>query len=226
MRILVAEDDARLRSVVERALRESGYAVDACADGESALFALETDGADLLILDVRMPGGPDGIEVCRRVRAAGSSIPILLLTALDAPRHRVDGLDAGADDYLVKPFHLPELLARVRALLRRAPVTLPPVLVAGALELDPTSHTVRRAGRDISLTAREFSVLELLMRNPGRVLTATEFIDHAWDANYDGYSNVVASTIRHLRSRLRQPGAPDPISTVRGVGYVLQEVPS
>jgi DNA-binding response OmpR family regulator len=223
MRILVAEDDARLRSVLERALHESGYAVDACADGESALFALETDGADLLILDIMLPGELDGIEVCRRVRAAGRHVPILLLTALDAPRHRVGGLDAGADDYLVKPFHLPELLARVRALLRRAPVAVPPILVVGALELDPTRRVVRRAGREILLTAREFAVLELLMRSPGRVLTPSEFIDHAWDANYDGYSNVVASTIRHLRGKLHEPGKADPIANVRGAGYVLTE---
>ncbi|GAB6856170.1 response regulator transcription factor [Microbacterium xylanilyticum] len=223
MRVLVAEDDARLRSVLERALRESGYAVDAHADGESALFAFETDGADLLILDIMLPGELDGIEICRRIRAAGGQVPILLLTALDAPRHRVRGLDVGADDYLVKPFHLPELLARTRALLRRSPVVVPPVLVVGALELDPTRRAVRRAGRDISLTAREFAVLELLMRSPGRVLTPSEFIDHAWDANYEGYSNVVASTIRHLRGKLRQPGAADPIVNVRGTGYVLTE---
>lgn len=222
MRILVAEDEPRLRSLLERVLRESGYAVDAYADGDSALFAAETDSVDLLILDIMLPGSIDGIEVCRRVRENDTNVPILMLTALDAPRHRVGGLDSGADDYLTKPFHLPELLARVRALLRRAPVAVAPVLTVGALSLDPAARTVHRAGRTIDLSAREFAVLELLMRNPDRVVSSSEFIDHAWDAHYDGYSNVVASTIRHVRGKLARPGQPDPIDTLRGSGYVLR----
>jgi len=220
MRILIAEDDPRLRSLLERALRESGYTVDAYADGAEALFAAETESYDLLALDVMMPG-VDGVEICRRLRAAGSGVPILVLTALDGLGHRVDGLDAGADDYLTKPFHLPELLARVRALLRRPAVAVAPVLRIGTLTLDPASRQVRREDRPVELTAREFSVLELLMRSPGRVVSTSEFIDHAWDVNYDGTSNVVASTIRHLRGKLRLPGREDPISTHRGAGYVL-----
>lgn len=146
MRVLVAEDEARLRSLVERALRESGYAVDSFADGASALFAAETDSFDLMILDIMMPGAVDSVEVCRRVRAADSDVPILLLTALDAPQHRVHGLDSGADDYLVKPFHLSELLARVRALLRRAPLAIAPVPEHGELRLVPAAHTVTQKG--------------------------------------------------------------------------------
>jgi len=221
MRILLAEDEARLCSLVERALRESGYAVDAYADGESVLFAAETGTVDLLILDIMMPGTVDGIEVCRRVRARDTGVPILLLTALDGPQHRVSGLDSGADDYLVKPFHLGELLARVRALLRRSPLAVAPVLQVGGLRLDPAAHLVTRDGHPVEVTAREFAVLELLMRQPGRVVAAREFIDHAWDAQYEGYSNVVASTIRHLRSKLALPARPDPIATRRGHGYVL-----
>lgn len=221
MRILVAEDEARLRSLIERALRESGYAVDAFPDGESALFAAETDSFDLLILDIMMPGDLDGIEVCKRVRATTSGVPILILTALDGPQHRVRGLDSGADDYLVKPFHLGELLARVRALLRRAPLAAAPVLQVGGLRMDPAAHTVTRDGRALEVTAREFAVLELFLRHPGRVLTASEFIEHAWDAQYDGYSNVVASAIRHLRGKLTSTGGVDPIVTVRGRGYLL-----
>lgn len=222
MRILIAEDDTRLRSLLERALRESGYAVDAYADGDAALFAAETDGADLLILDIMLPGSVNGVEICRRVRERDTGIPILLLTALDGPNHRVAGLDSGADDYLVKPFHLPELLARVRALLRRSPIAIAPVLEVGSLRLDPAAHTVSRAGHPVDLTAREFAVLELLLRNPGRVVSNSEFIDHAWDAQYEGYSNVVASTIRHLRGKLQLPGRDDPIETRRGSGYVLR----
>ncbi|GAA1778779.1 response regulator transcription factor [Leucobacter iarius] len=225
MRILIAEDDARLRSVLERALRESGYVVDAHGDGPSALFAAETDGADLLILDIMLPGGIDGLEVCRRVRANDPGVPILLLTALDGTAHRVDGLDSGADDYLVKPFRLPELLARVRALLRRSALAVHPVLEVGELRLDPAARAVHCDGRPVDLTAREFAVLELLMRNPGRVLSASDFIDHAWDTNYEGYSNVVASTIRHLRGKLGEAGAADRIETRRGSGYVLEAAP-
>ena len=223
MRILIAEDDPRLRSLLERALRENGYAVDAYADGASAWFAAGTESYDLLILDVMLPGGIDGIELCRRLRSTDAVIPILILTALDAPDYRVDGLDSGADDYLTKPFHLPELLARVGALLRRSPLAVAPVLRVGALTLDSSTREVRRAELPIDLTAREFSVLELLMRSPGRVVSTSEFIDHAWDVNYDGTSNVVASTIRHLRSKLQLPGRDDPISTHRGAGYVLLE---
>lgn len=222
MRILLAEDDPRLRSLLERALREHCYAVDAYADSDSALFAAETEPADLLILDIMLPGSLTGVEVCQRVREGNTDVPILLLTALDGPQHRVHGLDSGADDYLTKPFHLPELLARVRALLRRAPSGVAPVLQIGGLRLDPSSRSVTRDGQIVDLTAREFAALELLMRRAGAAVSASDFIDHAWDANYEGYSNVVASTIRHLRGKLALEGREDPIATLRGSGYSIR----
>lgn len=223
MRILIAEDDDRLRSLLERALRESGYVVDAYANGEDVLFAAETSAVDLVILDIMLAGTMSGVDVCRRIREQERQVPILLLTALDSPKHRVAGLDSGADDYLTKPFHLSELLARVRALLRRSPLTVSPVLRVADIEMDIAAHTVSRFGCSVDLTAREFAVLELLMRNPQRVVSATELIDHAWDSNYEGYSNVVASTVRHLRAKLSSAGESDPIDTVRGRGYRIAE---
>lgn len=222
MRILLAEDDQRLRALLERVLREHGYSVDAHGDSDSALFAAETEAMDLLVLDISLPGSMNGIEVCRRVRSQNTGVPILLLTALDGPQHRVRGLDSGADDYLVKPFHLPELLARVRALLRRSPIAVAPVLTVGTIDLDPASRCARRGGIDLDLTAREFAVLEILMRRPDKVVSASEFIDHAWDTNYDGYSNVVASTIRRLRGKLIAAGDTNPVMTHRGSGYLIK----
>lgn len=217
VRILVAEDNERLRQVLVQTLAESGYAVDEAATGDDALELLQLESYDAAVLDVLMPGR-DGVDVCRTVRAEGSQVPILLLTALDTPRHKVAGLDAGADDYLVKPFHLAELRARVRALLRRSPRADPPQLVVGALVLDPATRVVSADGHAVELTAKEFSVLEYLMRHPGRFVSASELIDHAWDRNYEGGSNVVASTVRHLRAKLRVSGA-DPVTTRRGAGY-------
>lgn len=222
MRILVVEDDPGIRSVIERALREAGHAVDGFTRSDEALVAAELEPFDLLILDVMLPGTIDGIELCRRVRMTKRDVPILILTALDSPRRRVEGLDAGADDYLIKPFHLVELLARVRALLRRAPHADPPELMSGTLRLDPATMRVTNEDRAIDLTSREFAVLEYLMRSPDRVITRSELLDHLWDANYDGYSNVVASCIRRLRHKLTEHGGPDPISTRRGTGYLLE----
>ncbi|WP_438353823.1 response regulator transcription factor [Microbacterium sp. CJ88] len=223
MRILVVEDDARMADVVRRALGESGYAVDVRADTRSALESFEIETYDLLILDLLLPGTPGGgMALCARVRAAGSEVPILMLTALDAPGSRVEGLDAGADDYLTKPFHLQELLARVRALLRRAPHADRPLLQVADLTLDAATRTARRGGRVIVLTAREFAVLQYLMRAPGTVVSASELIDHAWDGNYEGYSNVVQTYIRYLRRKLNVGGAPDLIRTHRGMGYSVQ----
>lgn len=222
MRILVVEDDSRIRSVIERALREAGHAVDGFGRSDEAIVAAELEPYDLLVLDVMLPGGMNGIEMCRRIRDSKPDVPILILTALDSPGRRVEGLDAGADDYLVKPFHLVELLARVRALLRRAPRADSPVLSAGAIRLDPASRRVQNGDREISLTGKEFAVLEYLLRSPGRVVTRSELIDHLWDANYDGYSNVVASSVRHLRRKLTAHGEADPIRTHRGAGYLLE----
>jgi len=222
MRVLAVEDDRRLAEVVRRTLSEAGYAVDVAHSAPAAVEAFQIESYDLVILDLMLPGMPGGgMEVCRTIRSATSDVPILMLTALDTPRHKVEGLDAGADDYLVKPFHLVELLARVRALLRRAPTALPPVLRAGGVVLDPATRRARRDGRCIELTAKEYAVLEYLMRNAGRVVSSSELIDHAWDAHYDGVSNVVQTYIRYLRVKLDAPGLPEVIETRRGYGYVI-----
>ena len=222
MRILAVEDDRRLAEVVRRTLGEAGYAVDVAHSASAAVDAFQIEAYDLVILDLMLPGLPGGgMEVCRIIRSATSDVPILMLTALDTPRHKVAGLDAGADDYLVKPFHLVELLARVRALLRRAPTALPPLIHAGDVVLDPATRRAERAGRSIELTAKEYAVLEYLMRNAGRVISSSELIDHAWDAHYDGFSNVVQTYIRYLRVKLDAPGLPEVIETRRGYGYVI-----
>ncbi len=222
MRLLVVEDDARLAEVERRTLTEAGYAVDVYADTADALRAFELEAYDLVVLDLMLPGSPGGgMDVCARIRAAGSDIPILMLTALDAPRSRIAGLDAGADDYLVKPFHLQELLARVRALLRRAPRADRPMLTVGDVKLDSARKQVTRGPRTVSLTGKEFAVLHYLMRNSGAIVSASELIDHVWDGNYEGYSNVVQTYIRYLRQKLNAPGDADAITTHRGLGYSM-----
>jgi len=223
VRILIVEDDARIADVVRRALAEAGYAVDVAGTGPSALEAFAVEAYDLVVLDLMLPGiDGGGIEVCRVMRAQSSSVPILMLTALDGPQRKAAGLDAGADDYLVKPFHHVELLARVRALMRRAPRADPPVLAASGVVLDPARRTAERAGRSIPLTAKEYAVLEYLMRNAGHMVSTSELIDHAWDSNYDGMSNVVQTYIRYLRIKLATPGQPDVIQTRRGHGYLIE----
>jgi DNA-binding response OmpR family regulator len=222
MRILAVEDDQRIAEVVRRALSEAGYAVDVAHCAQSAIDGFQSEAYDLVILDLMLPGLPGGgMEVCRVIRSASSDVPILMLTALDTLQRKVEGLDAGADDYLVKPFHLVELLARVRALLRRAPNALPPLIQAAGVVLDPAVRRAQRAGRSIELTAKEYAVLEYLMRNAGRVVSSSELIDHAWDVNYDGMSNVVQTYIRYLRAKLDAPGLPEVIETRRGYGYVI-----
>jgi two-component system, OmpR family, response regulator len=222
VRILAVEDDRRLAEVVRRTLGEAGYAVDVEHSAPSAVDAFGTESYDLVVLDLMLPGLPGGgMEVCRFIRSTTTDVPILMLTALDTTRHKVAGLDAGADDYLVKPFHLVELLARVRALLRRAPNAVPPLLQVGDVVLDPATRRAERAGRSIELTAKEYAVLEYLMRNAGRVISSSELIDHAWDAHYDGFSNVVQTYIRYLRVKLDGPGLPEVIETRRGYGYVI-----
>ncbi|ADU49173.1 response regulator transcription factor [Intrasporangium calvum] len=222
MRILVVEDDARLADVVRRALGEAGYAADVAHDGPAALEAFEVETYDLVVLDLMLPGiAGGGMEVCRVMRRHSSDVPILMLTALDSLRRKVEGLDAGADDYLVKPFHLSELLARVRALMRRAPRADAPVLEAAGVLLDPATRTAHRAGRSIPLTAKEYAVLEYLMRNAGHVVSSSQLIDHAWDTNYQGVSNVVQTYIRYLRVKLAEPGLPEVIETRRGYGYLI-----
>jgi DNA-binding response OmpR family regulator len=222
MRVLVIEDDRLIASSIAQMLREAGYAVDVAHDALGGLRLFEIEPIDLVTIDVRLPGLPDGgIEVCRRIRAASSDLPILMLTAIDSPASTVLALDAGADDYLTKPFHIAELLARVRALLRRAPRAGAADLAVGSLRLDPATRSVERLGHRVELTAKEFAVLDYLMRNAGEIVSASDLIDHAWDSNYDGYSNVVQTYIRYLRRKLALPGEPDPIVTFRGSGYSI-----
>lgn len=222
MRILVVEDERRIADVLRRAFAEAGYAVDLTHATGPAQEAFELEAYDLVVLDLLLPGLPGGgMELCHRFRSINSNVPILMLTALDSPRNRVDGLDAGADDYLTKPFHLQELLARVRALLRRAPRADHPLMTVRGVRLNPATRTATRAGRDIVLTSKEFAVLEYLMRNAGTIVSASELIDHAWDENYDGYSNVVQTYIRYLRQKLNADGEPDVITTHRGMGYMM-----
>ncbi|MCU1424552.1 MAG: Transcriptional regulator, partial [Microbacteriaceae bacterium] len=197
-------------------------AVDVEATAPSAIAAFDTGGPDLVVLDLMIPGSTGGgMDVCRYIRSTATGIPILMLTALGAKRNVVDGLDAGADDYLVKPFHLVELLARVRALLRRTPRAQPSVLRAQGITLDPATRSATRADRTIALTAKEFAVLEYLMRNAGTIVSSSELIDHAWDSNYEGFSNVVQTYIRYLRRKLTLPGENDVIETHRGSGYSI-----
>ncbi|TFC10413.1 response regulator transcription factor [Cryobacterium algoritolerans] len=222
MKLLVVEDDVRIADIVRRTLAEAGYAVDVTHTAPAGVEAFEIETYDLVVLDLMLPGLPrGGMDVCARIRELNTDIPILMLTGLDSARKRVEGLDAGADDYLVKPFHLVELLARVRALLRRAPRALAPVLRAQGVTLEPATRTATRAGRTIVLTAKEYAVLEYLMSNAGKIISSSELIDHAWDSNYEGFSNVVQSYIRYLRQKLTLPGEVEIIETRRGAGYVI-----
>lgn len=218
MRVLLVEDDANVASIVRRALTEAGYAVDVCGDAITAGEAVTVDSYDLLVLDLMLPGR-SGIDFCREVREVDSDVPVLMLTALGSLPQRVTGLDAGADDYLTKPFHLEELLARVRALTRRAPRADAPMLTVGTVRLDAATKVAWRGTREVPLTAKEFCVLQHLMRNTGRIVSVSELIDHAWDRNYDGYSNVVPTYIRYLRGKLNAGGETDVILTHRGLGY-------
>jgi two-component system copper resistance phosphate regulon response regulator CusR len=220
MRILFAEDDPTLREFVARGLSEAGYAVDAMENGDDALVAVETVDYDLAILDVNLPG-KDGFAICREIRARLHPGPaVLFLTARDAIEDRVAGLDLGAEDYLVKPFAFAELLARVRALLRRGPGTSPTLQIAD-LELDPAQHKVTRAGQEIKLTAKELSLLEYLMRNAGRVVTKPMIAEHVWNFDLEAESNFIEVYIYSLRKKLDRPGVLPIIHTVRGVGYRL-----
>ncbi len=220
MRLLIAEDDTKLAAALARGLRGDGYAVDVASTGEDALFHARVYTYDAVILDVMLPG-IDGVEVCTQLRTAGLWAPVLMLTARDGVADRVRGLDSGADDYLVKPFDYGELLARLRALLRRGANERPALLTVGDVEVDPAAHTVARQGRAIELTAREFALLEYLVRNAGRVVSRSELLDHIWDANYDGSGNVVDVYIGYLRRKLDDPFDTATIRTVRGAGFIV-----
>ena len=224
MRILIVDDDAAVRDAVRRALQLEGYDVELAGDGAEALGLLEGNGTptDAVVLDVLMPR-LDGLEVCRRLRADGNAVPVLMLTARDEISDRVAGLDAGADDYLVKPFALEELLARLRALIRRTASASTDVLGFSDLELDPGTREVRRAGRPIELTRTEFSLLELFLLNPRQVLTRSIIFERVWGYDFGPGSNSLDVYIGYLRRKLEQHGGPRLVQTVRGVGYALRE---
>jgi two-component system response regulator MprA len=222
-RILVIDDDPQVVEFIRQGLTREGYQVDVAYDGEMGLSQVRHDPPDLVILDVILPV-LDGLEVCRRLRAEGYQTPILMLTAMDAIPHRVAGLDAGADDYLVKPFDLEELLARIRALLRRRrPPDQDRILRVADLVMNTATREVLRAYRPLKLTAREFDLLELFMRHPRQVLTRDIIYDHVWGYDFDGESNIIDVYIRYLRTKLEANGEPRLLQTVRGVGYALRE---
>jgi two-component system response regulator MprA len=223
VKILVVDDERAVRDALRRALELQGYEVDLAADGEEALARLGADGhPDAVVLDILMPG-IDGLEVCRRIRRSGDSVPVLMLTARDAVGDRVEGLDAGADDYLVKPFALEELLARVRALIRRGTPSLDGVLRFADLELDPGTREVRRDRDLIELTRTEFNLLELFMTNPKQVLTRSIIFERVWGYDFGFASNSLDVYIGYLRRKTEAGGKPRLIQTVRGVGYALRE---
>jgi two-component system OmpR family response regulator len=219
--VLVVEDEAKMASLIERALAREGYAVDVACDGAEALWAVAETEYDAVVLDAMIPP-PDGFQVCRQLRRDGRWNPVLMLTARDGVADRVRGLDAGADDYLTKPFALSELLARLRALTRRNLGARPVELQVGDLTLDTSHHEVRRAGQPVALSPKEFSLLELFMRQPGQVLSRTHIVDHVWDFAYDGGSNVVDVYVRYLRRKIDLPFGRSDLETVRGVGYRLR----
>jgi DNA-binding response OmpR family regulator len=221
VRVLVVEDEVKMVRAVRRGLEQEGYAVDSASDGDEGLYLATENAYDAIVLDVMLPG-IDGFEVCRRLRAERRWAPVLMLTARDTVADRIEGLDVGADDYLVKPFAFGELLARLRALIRRGAVERPAVLRAGDVILDPAAHAVTRSGRQVEMSAREFALLEFLMRHPGEVVSRTAILEHVWDYSYDGMSNVVDVYVGYLRRKLEQPFGRTLIRTVRGVGYVLE----
>ncbi len=221
MRVLVVEDEAKMASLLQRALEREGYAVDLADNGVDAIWLATENDYDAVVLDVMIPP-PDGFTVCRTLRERKRWAPVLLLTARDSVADRVTGLDAGADDYLPKPFSFDELSARLRALTRRTVTERPTVLEVDGLRLDPAAHTVARDGSPIDLSPKEFSLLETFMRSPGKVLTRTALLEHVWDFAYDGTSNVVDVYVRYLRGKIDRPFGRDSIETVRGVGYRLR----
>jgi two-component system OmpR family response regulator len=222
VRVLVVEDELKLAALLRRGLTEEGHAVDVGRSGEDALWMAGASEYDAVVLDLMLPG-IDGVEVCRRLRADAVWSPILILTARDALADRIAGLDAGADDYLTKPFAFGELLARLRALVRRGSPERPAVLAVGDLELDPATREVHRGGTAIQLSSKEFALLETFMRRPGRVLTRYELLEHAWDYGYENRSNVVDVYVRYLREKVDRPFGRHSLETVRGAGYRLRE---
>ena len=222
MRVLIVEDQPKLAALLARGLREEGHAADVAERGEDAAWMALAARYDAIVLDIMLPG-IDGLETCRQLRRRGVWTPVLMLTARDAVGDRVIGLDAGADDYLTKPFSFEELLARLRALNRRTPAERPVTVEVGDLRLDPAAHRAWRGQTELDLSAKEFALLELLMRRPGNVLTRGQLLEGAWDMAYERRSNIVDVYIRHLREKIDRPFGSDTIETVRGVGYRLKE---
>ena len=222
MRVLVVDDEPKLSALVARALREDGHAADVASHGNDALWMAQAAPYDAIVLDVMLPG-IDGFEILRRLRARDVWTPVLMLTARDGIRDRVGGLDAGADDYLTKPFSFDELLARIRAIARRGPVERPTIIEVGDLKLDPAGRRAWRGEVELSLTAREFAILELFMRRAGQALTRLQVLEGAWDMAFESRSNIVDVYVRYLREKIDRPFARTSIETVRGVGYRLRE---
>jgi DNA-binding response OmpR family regulator len=221
MRILLVEDEERLARAIKRGLREAAYAVDVAGDGEEALYQASINDYDAVILDVMIPKR-DGFEVCRELRAEGSRVPVLMLTARDAVEDRIEGLDTGADDYLTKPFEFGELLARLRALLRRGQELRPAIIKVADLEIDTRGQRARRDGRLIELTAKEYALLEYLARNAGKVVGRAEISEHVWDESFDPFSKLIEVYINRLRHKVDEPFGVPLIHTRRGAGYVLR----
>jgi two-component system OmpR family response regulator len=221
MRVLVVEDELKMASLLLRGLAEEGHAADVARTGDDAVWMAGAVDYDAILLDVMLPGA-DGFEVCRRLRERGVWSPVLMLTARDAVEDRVAGLDAGADDYLAKPFSFAELLARLRALARRGAVERPAILEIGDLRLDPAARKVWRGDEEVALSTKEFSLLEAFMRRPGEVLSRLHLLEHAWDYGYENRSNVIDVYVRYLREKIDRPFGRASLETVRGAGYRLR----
>ena len=223
MQILIVEDEEKIANFLRRGLLEESYAVDIASDGENALYKIFINEYDLIILDLLIPK-VDGITVCRKIREVNANIPILVLTAKDAIEDKVEALDAGADDYMTKPFSFSEFLARVRALIRRGKKADPTVLKIANLSLDPSTRTAKREGKTIILTTREYALLEYFMRNSNRILSKSELLEHVWDYNYAGLSNILETYIKYLRKKIKvHSNDKELIYTMRGSGYILKE---
>jgi two-component system OmpR family response regulator len=222
VRVLIVEDDKAMAAAIRRGLQTEDIVADIATRGEDALWMAGATEFDAVVLDVTLPG-IDGFETCRRLREDGVWAPIIMLTARDAVEDRVQGLDQGADDYLVKPFSLAELLARLRALARRGPVERPAVLEVGNLRLDPASLQAWRGDEEINLSPKEFALMETFMRRPGEVLSQFQLLEHAWDYNYENRSNVVEVYVRYLREKIDRPFGVESLETVRGAGYRLRK---
>jgi two-component system, OmpR family, response regulator len=222
MRVLIVEDDIRMAAAIRRGMQAEGIAADVATRGEDAIWMVAASEFDAVVLDVMLPG-IDGFETCRQLREDGVWAPIIMLTARDSVEDRVQGLDQGADDYLIKPFSLAELLARLRALARRGPVERPSVIKVGDLRLDPATQQAWRGEEEIPLTAKEFSLMETFMRRPGEILSRLQLLEHAWDYDYENRSNVIEVYVRYLREKVDRPFGVKSLETVRGAGYRLRK---